>query len=123
MRISDWSSDVCSSDLAWLPTGDYETKVALNDSWDVNFGADGAQNGANIPFSVPDDGNGGSDVTFFYDATSHDLTISPDAAPDPDPPQPQSVTIAARQQRPLAGPVDWTPHPPHPDPAVTTRPP
>src|SRR3546814_11244943 len=109
MRISDWSSDVCSSDLAWLPTGDYETKVALNESWDVNFGADGAQNGANIPFSVPDDGNGGSDVTFFYDDTSHELTISLDGALDPEPPQPQSVTIAGSLQSELGCPGDWQP--------------
>src|SRR4029079_9446261 len=44
-----------------LPPGEYETKVALNESWDLNYGAGGALNGANIAFSVP---AGGSDVTF-----------------------------------------------------------
>ena len=36
-----------------LPAGSYEGKVALNESWDVNYGQGGVQNGANIPFTVP----------------------------------------------------------------------
>jgi hypothetical protein len=36
-----------------LPAGNYETKVALNESWDENYGQDGARNGANIAFTVP----------------------------------------------------------------------
>ncbi len=39
-----------------IPAGDYEVKVALNESWDVNYGADAAAGGANIPFNVPADG-------------------------------------------------------------------
>ena len=56
-----------------LPVGNYEGKVALNESWDVNYGQGGAQGGANIAFAVnvPD-----STVTFSYDAASHVLTIS-----------------------------------------------
>src|SRR5262249_15651844 len=50
-----------------LPVGDYETKVALNESWDVNYGAGGAPGGANIPFSVK---AAGSTVTFSYDSTT-----------------------------------------------------
>ena len=35
-----------------LPVGDYETKVAINESWDENYGQGGVPGGANIPFSV-----------------------------------------------------------------------
>ena len=55
-----------------LPVGSYEAKVAIGESWDVNYGAGGEQNGANIAFSV----TAASTVTFRYDATTHVLTIS-----------------------------------------------
>ena len=55
-----------------LLAGSYEGKVALNESWDVNYGADGVLNGTNIVFSVPFDH---AKVTFSYDATTHVLTI------------------------------------------------
>jgi len=66
-----------------IPAGDYEAKVAINESWDVNYGAGGAQNGANIPFTVIPN----SSVTFSWDADTHILTItvtSRDPAPDND---------------------------------------
>ena len=50
-----------------IPAGSYEFKVALNESWDLNYGAGGEQNGPNIPFTV----GGPSIVTFSYDRTSH----------------------------------------------------
>src|SRR5580765_5961189 len=56
-----------------LPAGSYEAKVALNESWDVNYGQDGAPGGANIPFSVP---AGNTKVTFTWDSVSHVLAIS-----------------------------------------------
>jgi glucan 1,4-alpha-glucosidase len=65
-----------------LPAGSYETKVAINESWDENYGQGGVPNGANIPFTVPADN---LEVTFSYDAASHVLTVnvtSPDSAPD-----------------------------------------
>ncbi len=55
-----------------IPAGSYEAKVAINESWDENYGQGGAQNGANIPFSVPANN---STVTFTYNGTSHVLTI------------------------------------------------
>ncbi len=58
-----------------IPAGSYEAKVALNESWDVNYGAGGVQNGPNIGFSVSE----GDIVTFSYDGVSHVLTIT--AAP------------------------------------------
>jgi pullulanase-type alpha-1,6-glucosidase len=111
--LRSWLQDVDGDGLfsftAWLPAGDYEAKVALNESWDVNFGAGGVQNGANIPFNVLDVENGGADVTFFYDDASHELTISLDGSLDPEPPQPQSVTIAGSLQSELGCPGDWQP--------------
>ncbi len=56
-----------------LPAGNYEAKVAINESWDVNYGLGGVQNGPNIPFSVPVDN---AKVTFRYDSVSHVLSIS-----------------------------------------------
>jgi glycosidase/fibronectin type 3 domain-containing protein len=55
-----------------LPVGNYEAKVALNESWDVNYGQGGVQNGPNIPFSVP---AVNSQVTFTYDPDTHILSI------------------------------------------------
>ena len=56
-----------------LPAGSYEAKVAVNESWDVNYGAGGVPNGSNIPFTVPFDH---APVTFSYDATTHVLTVT-----------------------------------------------
>ncbi|HEX8472760.1 MAG TPA: alpha-amylase family glycosyl hydrolase [Pyrinomonadaceae bacterium] len=56
-----------------LPAGNYESKVALNESWDENYGAGGAQNGANIPFTVA---TNNAPVTFSYHAATHVLTIN-----------------------------------------------
>jgi glycosidase/fibronectin type 3 domain-containing protein len=55
-----------------LPKGSYEGKVALDESWDVNYGQGGVQNGPNSSFSVPFDD---AKMTFSYDGASHVLTI------------------------------------------------
>ena len=60
-----------------LPAGSYEAKVAVNESWDVNYGAGGTPNGANIPFIVPFDN---APITFSYDSTTHVLTINAPAS-------------------------------------------
>jgi pullulanase len=46
-----------------IPAGDYEYKVALNGSWDVNFGQDAGRDGANIPLALAGD----TAVTFYFD--------------------------------------------------------
>ena len=56
-----------------LPAGSYETKAALNEGWDENYGEGGTPGGANIPFIVPTDN---AKVTFRYDSTSHVLTVA-----------------------------------------------
>jgi glycosidase len=55
-----------------LPAGTYEAKVALNESWDVNYGQGGVQNGSNLSFAVA---TNNAKVTFSYDSTTHVLTI------------------------------------------------
>jgi pullulanase-type alpha-1,6-glucosidase len=61
-----------------IPAGSYEAKVAINESWDENYGAGGVPNGPNIPFSVP----AGATMEFVYDSVSHVLTIAPLGGPD-----------------------------------------
>ena len=56
-----------------LPAGSYETKVAINEAWDENYGAGGVPNGDNVAFTVPRDG---TKVTFSYVGTTHVLTVS-----------------------------------------------
>ncbi|MFL6193707.1 MAG: pullulanase-type alpha-1,6-glucosidase [Thermoanaerobaculia bacterium] len=61
-----------------IPAGNYEVKVAINESWDENYGAGGAQNGSNISFSVP---AACTEVFFSYNAATHVLTVSATGAP------------------------------------------
>jgi pullulanase len=61
-----------------LPAGNYESKVAINESWDENYGENGAPGGANIAFTVPRDN---AEIFFSYNATTHVLTISAQGAP------------------------------------------
>ncbi len=61
-----------------LPAGNYETKVAIDESWDENYGAGGAPGGSNIAFTVP---NACAEMFFSYDPSTHVLTVSADGAP------------------------------------------
>ncbi len=56
-----------------LPQGGYESKVAINESWNENYGQGGVRDGANIAFTVPANN---AKVTFTYVASTHVLTIS-----------------------------------------------
>ncbi len=87
---------------AALPAGDYQVKVAINESWQINYGAGGVANGDNIEFTVPADCN---EIEFVFDAVSNILTIGP-AQPAP---QPQVVTIAGSLQEELGCSSDWQP--------------
>ncbi len=53
-----------------MPAGDWEYKLALDGSWDVNYGSDGALNGPNYKISVAAAGP----VTFTYDPETHLVT-------------------------------------------------
>jgi pullulanase-type alpha-1,6-glucosidase len=61
-----------------IPAGNYEAKVAINESWTENYGAGGAPNGANIAFSVS---QSCSEIFFVYNAATHVLTVSAAGAP------------------------------------------
>ena len=75
---TDWDPACDASDLTFdtsdglwkktvtLPAGDYEWKVAVNNSWDVNYGAGGAAGGSNIALSLAAE----SSVTFVWDQVS-----------------------------------------------------
>lgn len=52
-----------------LPAGHHEFKVARTGSWDENWGAGGAQGGANIPLSL----TAPAEVLFTFDPATHDL--------------------------------------------------
>jgi glucoamylase len=72
--LQDTDGDgIYSLETTALPQGAYETKVAINESWDENYGQGGVPNGPNIPFTVPVDN---ANVTFTYNATSHVLTVA-----------------------------------------------
>ena len=56
-----------------LLAGFYETKAAINESFDENYGQGGVPNGANIPFTVTTDNE---PVLFSYASATHILTIT-----------------------------------------------
>ncbi len=55
-----------------LAPGNYEVKVAHNESWAENYGAGGVRDGANIAFTVP---AAGVEMKFTYDPATHALAI------------------------------------------------
>ncbi len=55
-----------------LPPGSYELKVAIDETWDENYGAGGTPNGANIPFTVA---TAGDVVIVSYDFASHQTDV------------------------------------------------
>jgi alpha-amylase len=81
----DWQPDCAATHLVlepdgiWrgtfdLPEGDYEWKIAVNDSWTENYGAGGVPNGGNLALHVPP---GGGTYVFTWDPD----TKVPSAAP------------------------------------------
>lgn len=58
-----------------VPAGAFDYKVALDGSWDENYGAAGAPGGGNLSLTAP-----GGDVTFTYDHRTHVISDDlPDA--------------------------------------------
>jgi alpha-amylase len=84
----DWLPDCAATHLAFdtsdgkwhgtfaLPAGDYEWKVAIDDSWNVNYGAGGAAGGSNLALSVP---AGGASYVFTWDQVTHVPSVAPAA--------------------------------------------
>jgi pullulanase-type alpha-1,6-glucosidase len=83
-----------------IPPGSYEAKAAINESWDENYGADGAPGGANIPFTVT---AANTPVTFTYDAQTHVLTIATGALCSP-------AYAIVHYQRPAGDYAGWGLH-------------
>ena len=83
---TDWDPACAATGLAFdttdgqwhatftLPGGSYEWKVAIDGSWDVNYGGGGAAGGSNLALTVP--ASGGT-YTFTWDQVTH----VPSAAP------------------------------------------
>jgi alpha-amylase len=54
-----------------IDPGNYDYKVAIDNSWDVNYGAGGAAGGSNIAISIPSETRS---VTFVWDQVTHVVT-------------------------------------------------
>ena len=79
-----------------IPAGTYAHKVAINDSWDENYGAGGVSNGPNIDLTA--DGN---PITFYYSHATHWVTNSVET--------PTLFVAAGSFQSELGCPEDWQP--------------
>jgi arabinogalactan oligomer / maltooligosaccharide transport system substrate-binding protein len=55
-----------------LPAGEYQYKAAINGTWDVNYGAEGAFNGDNIPLVLEEE----TEVTFTFDSSTNVISDS-----------------------------------------------
>lgn len=109
-----------------VPAGDYNAKVAVGLSWDVNFGTDGEPGGADIPFNVPEDN---ALITFAFDSATNAISIeagdvvdvvesvssaetqttSVPALPSTELDNPDMVVIPGTLQSVLGCPGDWQP--------------
>ncbi|MGQ0603671.1 MAG: pullulanase X25 domain-containing protein, partial [Anaerolineales bacterium] len=117
----DWQPDCAKTALTYnkdkdvwkgtftLPAGSYEYKVALNGSWDENYGLDAKLDGPNIPLKLDEE----TSITFTYDHNTHQVitdiggaTSGAVAAAG----GPQTVTIAGTLQSELGCPGDWQPN-------------
>ncbi|MFD4422291.1 pullulanase-type alpha-1,6-glucosidase [Agromyces sp. NPDC058484] len=78
-----------------VPAGDHEYKVAINGSWDVNYGVNGEQNGPNVTYSHP-----GGPITFFWNP---DTKVVSSTAEGP------VVTLPGSFQSEVGCPGDWQP--------------
>ncbi|WP_064093060.1 pullulanase X25 domain-containing protein [Rossellomorea aquimaris] len=57
---------------ATIPAGNYEYKIAINGSWDENYGAYGAPGGENIKLELTEE----TEITFYYHDGTHGVTDS-----------------------------------------------
>ncbi|GAA2007695.1 pullulanase-type alpha-1,6-glucosidase [Nakamurella flavida] len=73
--LTDDGDGTSSASFA-LPAGSYEFKIALNGSWDENYGLGGAENGANIPVVL----DGPTSITFTFDQVGHQISMTPTEA-------------------------------------------
>ena len=82
----DWMPDCLDSQLigpdadgvysfstAMIPPGCYESKIALDLSWNVNYGVDGTENGSNLSWCVAESG---AVVTFTWNSITNVPTVA-----------------------------------------------
>ncbi len=98
---ADWQPDCAATHLQLdpasqtyhrtfaLPAGAQEFKIAVNNSWDESYGADGAAGGANMPLTLA----GPAAVDFGYHPVSHRVSLTPIDLP----------TTSGRENAALAG--------------------
>ncbi|MFF2277853.1 pullulanase-type alpha-1,6-glucosidase [Agromyces sp. NPDC058126] len=79
-----------------VPAGDYEYKVALNGSWDVNYGANGEQNGGNVTYST----DGSKPVTFYWNPATKVVSSTAEGP---------TVTLPGSFQQEIGCAGDWAP--------------
>ncbi|WNB92369.1 alpha-amylase family glycosyl hydrolase [Bacillus sp. NEB1478] len=82
-----------------LPAGNYEYKIAINGSWDENYGVDGKAGGDNYKLTVDSD----KEVTFVYDDTTHKVSILEPL------PQEQTPRIVGSIQPAIGAGGEWSP--------------
>ncbi len=104
----DWQPDCAATSLVYdpidrvwqqswsLPAGSYEYKVALNNSWDENYGQNATRNGANLSLNLSADAT----VKFYYDHQTHWITSSRNAV---------IATVPGNFQSELGCAGDWDP--------------
>ncbi|WBQ08669.1 pullulanase-type alpha-1,6-glucosidase [Kribbella sp. CA-293567] len=104
---ADWSPDCGQAQLTldpkdkvWkgtypIPAGEHAYKAALNKTWDTNYGAGGALNGANISYTAP-----ATPTTFYYEHGRHFVTSSAEGP---------IITVPGSFQSELGCPGDWDP--------------
>ncbi|MCU7551439.1 T9SS type A sorting domain-containing protein [Chitinophagaceae bacterium LB-8] len=83
--------------MLFLPPGNYEYKVAIDNSWDENYGQGGVPNGPNIPLTI----TGYVTLLFRYDPVTHIVTSSI---------LDNAVTLAGNFQSELGCSDDWQPY-------------
>jgi hypothetical protein len=104
----DWQPDCAVTHLAFdaedtvwqgtfvISAGDWEYKATLNDSWDVNYGANATKNGPNLGLSLGAD----TDVKFYYSHETTWVTSNQNAT---------IATLAGSFQSELGCSGDWQP--------------
>ncbi|KJL41778.1 pullulanase-type alpha-1,6-glucosidase [Microbacterium trichothecenolyticum] len=78
-----------------LPAGDYEYKVAINGTWDLNYGANGVPGGANVTIS-----HTGGPITFYFDPRSNIVQSTVEGP---------IITLPGSAQSELGCAGDWAP--------------
>lgn len=78
-----------------IPAGTYEYKVAIDGTWEENYGAGGVLDGGNVTYTTT-----GGPVTFVYDPVTHWFTSSA---------QGPLLTVPGSHQSELGCTEDWQP--------------